>query len=116
MIVILGFLGDALEFVAGNAGAIFGGAGSAALAVGGWLGAKFVAPFLRVEKRKKYAQWIAVIADEITDALLARYPNKAWLERLDESVDELARVCGVDVEISRRAIEAALARKNQARV
>ncbi|MFQ5606484.1 MAG: hypothetical protein ACE5GA_00950 [Candidatus Zixiibacteriota bacterium] len=111
----IGFIGDALEFVSSNIGSILGGVGSAALAVIGWVGSRHLVPLLQVGKRKQFAQWIAVIADEVTDALVARYPNKRWLEALDEAVDSLVEICGVSQEISRRAVDAALARKNNNR-
>ncbi len=95
-----------------NIGTIVGGVGSAALAVVGWVGSRYLAPLLKVGKRKQFAQWIVVIADEITDALVAKYPNKRWLEALDEAVDKLAEVCGISQDISRRAVDAAVARKN----
>lgn len=103
--------GDVLDFVSSNIGSIFSGVGSAALAVVGWVGSRYLAPLLKIGKRKQFAQWIAVIADEITDALVAKYPNKRWLEVIDEAVDKLAEVCGINQEISRRAVEAALSRK-----
>lgn len=105
--------GDMLNFVSSNIGSIIGGVGSAALAVVGWVGSRYLAPLLKIGKRKQFAQWIAVIADEITDALVAKYPNKRWLEALDQAVDKLAEICGINQEISRRAVDAALARKKR---
>ncbi len=107
----IAIFGDILSFVAGNIGSILGGVGSAVVAVAGWIGAKYLAPFLKIGKRKQYAQWIAVIADEITDELVQKYPDKKWLERLNEAVDKLAEICGINKDVSGRAVNAALGRK-----
>ncbi len=109
--IALAFFGDILSFIFGNIGAILGGVGSAVVATAGWVSAKYLAPFLKIGKRKQFAQWIAVIADEITDELVQRYPDKKWLERLDEAVDRLAEVCQIDKSISGRAVRAAISRK-----
>ncbi len=107
----LAFFGDILSFLSSNIGAVLGGIGSAVIAIAGWVGARYFAPFLQIGKRKQYAQWIAVIADEITDELVQKYPNKKWLERLDEAVDKLIEVCGIGKDISGRAVRAAIGRK-----
>ena len=75
---------------------------------------KYVLPFLKVGKRKRYAELIATIADEITDDLMARYPEKEWLRHLDEAVDALMAVCDIAPEIARRAIRAAMRRRSEA--
>jgi hypothetical protein len=68
-------------------------------------------PLLRIESNRRYAAYIAVIADEVTDELRARYPDKTWLKYLDEAVDKIIEICDIDPEIARRAALAALARK-----
>ena len=85
--------------------------GSVAMLLAGWAANKYVIPFLKVGKRQQYAQFIATIADEVTDDLRNKYPDKKWLEYLDEAVDRLIAICGVSPEIARRAISAAAARK-----
>ena len=109
--VAIPFLGEAMDFLAGNIGPILGAVGSALFASVSWLGTKYLAPFLKISKRKQYAQWIAVIADEITDELVHRHPNKKWILRLDEAVDRLADICEVSKEVSDRAVRAAVGRK-----
>ena len=85
--------------------------GSVAMLLAGWAANRYVIPFLKVGKKQQYAQFIATIADEVTDDLRNRYPDKKWLEYLDEAVDRLIAICGVSPEIARRAISAAAARK-----
>ena len=76
-----------------------------------WFAKRYVAPYLKVEKRHRYAEYIAIIADDITDDLVRNYPDKEWAKRLDEAVDKIMVVCGVDDEIARRAASAAFSRK-----
>jgi hypothetical protein len=85
--------------------------GSVALVLAGHIANKYVIPFLKVGKRYRYARYIAAIADELTDDLRNKYPEKRWLKHLDEAVDQLATICGIKHEIARRAIRAAAARK-----
>ena len=85
--------------------------GSVALVLAGYVANKYVIPFLKVGRRDRYARYIAAIADELTDDLTTRYPEKQWLKHLDEAVDQLATICGIKHETARRAIRAATARK-----
>ena len=79
-----------------------------------FIGKKYLLPFLKVEKRRRYAKWIAHLADEITDDLLARYPDNRWMKFVDESVDKLMEVCGIDKDVAGRAVNSALHRKRTA--
>ena len=76
-----------------------------------FFGKNYLLPFLRVEKRRRYAKWIAHLADEITDDLLARYPGNKWVKFMDESVDKLMEICGISEDVAGRAINSALHRK-----
>lgn len=85
--------------------------GTIGLTLAGFLAQKYVIPFLSVGKREKYARFVATIANEVLSDLKARYPEKKWLEHLDEAVRTLAEICGVSPEIARRAINAAAGRQ-----
>lgn len=85
--------------------------GSVGLVLVGHVVRKYVVPFLAAGKRQRQAQFIAMIADELTDELRKKYPDKRWLQRLDEAVDILVAICNVGPEIARRAINASAARK-----
>jgi hypothetical protein len=76
-----------------------------------YLSNKYLVPFLKVEKNKRYAEWIAHLADEITDDLIVRYPDNRWLKYLDESIDKLMLICGIDKTVAARAINSSLKRK-----
>ena len=76
-----------------------------------FVGKNYLLPFLRIESRRRYAHWIAHLADEITDDLVARYPDNAWLKFVDDSIDKLMEVCGIEHEVAERAVSSALSRK-----
>lgn len=84
--------------------------GTVALTVLGFAARKYLVPFLQVGKRERYARYVATIADEIINDLRTRYPDKAWLQHLDEAVTLLVEITGVGPEIGRRAIRAAAQR------
>jgi len=101
------------QFIFSHATGIWSIVAATAAGVASWAVGKYLTPFLVARKKREIALWIVVIADEITDALVARYPNNEWTQKLDEAVDALIRICGVDEEVGKRAIEAALARKSR---
>lgn len=80
------------------------------IAVLTYLANRHIIPFLAIGKRKQFAEYIATIADEVIDDLRAKYPNKAWLTKLDEAVETLVLICDIESEIARRAINASAAR------
>lgn len=77
-----------------------------------WVVGKYLAPYLKTEKRLKYAEWIAKIADEVTDDLLGRYPTNTWAKFFDDAVDKVMEICGIKKEVASRAATAALKRKD----
>jgi len=101
---ILSFLGENLLSLSGGIWTVI------SLAVA-YFAKKYLLPLVEVEKNRRYANWIAAIADELTDDLKARYPDKKWVDELDKAVDKIMDVCGIDEEIAQRAIQAAVARK-----
>lgn len=100
-----------MENIFGNSGSIFSLLGSVGLLVIGHLANKYIIPFLKVGKRRQYAQYIAVIANEVTEDLKSKYPEKDWLKHLDEAVDLLISICNISPAIARRAVNAAVGRK-----
>ncbi len=85
--------------------------GSLALVAATYLANRYVIPFLKVGKRQKLAEFIAAIADDVTDELRQKYPNNEWLKHLDEAIDSLIAICGVSSDIAERAVKASAARK-----
>ena len=84
---------------------------SAVLFLLGWLAKKFLKPLLEVEQNRAMAVWIAKIADDVTDELVARYPDAKWDDWLDKAVDKIIDVCDIKDEIAKRAATAAIGRK-----
>ncbi|MGD8922823.1 MAG: hypothetical protein PVH24_06205 [Candidatus Zixiibacteriota bacterium] len=100
-----------MDFIFAKSGSILGLLGSLGLVMASYAAKKYVIPFLSVGQRQKYAEYLAAIADDVTDELRAKYPDKEWLAHLDEAVDRLIEICGVSREIARRVVMASVARK-----
>jgi len=77
----------------------------------GWAVKKYLVPYLDTELKKKMAEYIFLIADEVTDQLVAKYPKNELLRWLDQAVDKIMEITGVSEEVATRAAQAALARK-----
>ena len=94
-----------------GSGSWLGLAGTIGLSLVGYLANKFVIPFLKVGNRQKTAQYITIIADELIDELRHKYPDRKWLEYLDDALEKLVEICNIPHEVARRAIQAAASRK-----
>jgi len=94
-----------------QAGSWLGVLGSLGLVLAGHVVTKYIIPFLSVGRREQYARYIALVADDVTDDLRAKYPDKQWLRHLDEAVDSLISICGITPDVARRAVNASAARK-----
>ena len=77
----------------------------------GWAVKRYLIPYLNTEQRKKMAEYILLIADEVTDELVARHPKNELAKWLDQAADKIIKITGVSEEVATRAIQAALARK-----
>ena len=104
-------ISSVLDFLAGNLIQLAGGVGAVILTFIAWMAKKYLVPFLRVEGRRRYASYIAVIADDITDELRQKYPGRSWAVYLDEAIDKIIDVCDIKPETARRAAVAAFSRK-----
>lgn len=92
-------------------GSWFSVLGSLGLVLAGHAVRKYVLPFLTIGRRERYARYIARIADDVTDDLRGKYPEKEWLRHLDEAVDRLISICGIAPDVARRAVNASVVRK-----
>lgn len=100
-----------IDFISHNLIDLAGGIWTVVGVVAAYLARKYLVPYLQVEKRRRYAGWIAAIADELIDDLQARYPDQEWLEQLDRAIEQLIDICGIDRDIAERAIRASAARR-----
>jgi hypothetical protein len=89
----------------------FDAVGAILLLVVGWAAKKYLIPFLNTELKKKLAEYVLLIADEVTDQLVAKYPKNELLKWMDLAVDKIMEITGVSKEVATRAAQAALARK-----
>jgi hypothetical protein len=85
--------------------------GGILLLILGWAVKKYLIPYLNTQLKKKMAEYVLLIADEVTDQLVAKYPKNEWLRWLDQAVDNIMEITGVSEDIATRAAQAALARK-----
>jgi hypothetical protein len=96
------------NWITGN---IFSAVGALLLLMLGWAAKKYLVPFLNTELRKRMAEYILLIADEVTDQLVAKYPQNELFKWLDQAVDKIMEITGTSKEVATRAAHAALARK-----
>ncbi|UCD16382.1 MAG: hypothetical protein JSV44_07910 [Candidatus Zixiibacteriota bacterium] len=111
IITVISVLGSVGGFLVDNLVGLAGGFAAGIMALLIAITRKYVLPLLNIERRRRYASYIAVIADDVTDDLIQRYPDRVWLQYLDEAVDRIIEICRVDTEVARRAANASLARK-----
>lgn len=102
-----------IESILTNIVGLTGMVGTVLMALVGYLGKRYLVPYLLFAKRRAYAEWIAIIADEVTDDLKQRYPTNSWLGHLDDAVDKLMDLCDIDKVVARRAVNAAAGRKGK---
>ena len=76
-----------------------------------WGFKRYVLPLIKTEAQKKLAEYIVVIADDITDQLVAMYPANELFKFIDKAVDKIREICGISEDVAKRAIVAALGRK-----
>lgn len=100
-----------MDAIFSNSNSLLGLLGTIGLGLVSILAQKYVVPFLETGRNRHYAEYIAQLADDITDDLRARYPEKGWTQHLDEAVDQLISITGVDHTVARRVVNAAAARK-----
>ena len=87
------------------------GIGTILLLVLGWVVKEYLLPFLNTTRKKKLAEYILLIADEVTDYFVAKYPNAKWIEWIDQAVDKIIEITGASKEVATRAAQAAVYRK-----
>ena len=72
---------------------------------------KFVVPLLKTKLQREIAEHLLIIADDVTDYFVAKYPASDWAQWIDQAVDKIIEVVGVSPETAKRAAIAAIQRK-----
>lgn len=75
---------------------------------------KHLVPLLTVQRNREVAEYILVIADDVTDYFRLKFPSAHWSVWLDRAVDRIIEITGVGRETADRVARAAVARKNDA--
>jgi hypothetical protein len=75
---------------------------------------KHLVPLLLVQKNREVAEYILVIADDVTDYFRLKFPTAHWSVWLDRAVDRIIEITGVGRETADRVARAAVARKAEA--
>ncbi len=78
----------------------------------GFLIKKEILPLLQVKQNREVAEYILVIADDVTDYFKLKFPNSHWSVWLDRAVDKIIEITGVGKEVADRAARAAVSRKS----
>ncbi len=75
---------------------------------------KHLVPLLMVQKNREVAEYILVIADDVTDYFRLKFPTAHWSVWLDRAIDRIIEITGVGRETADRVARAAVARKGEA--
>jgi len=103
-----GFFGGIFDFVAHP---VDSSIAMLALLLVGWACRRWLMPFLDTALKNKVAEYALLIADDVTDDMVARYPDNKFWDIIDKSVDKIMEICGVSEETAKRVAGASLKRK-----
>lgn len=87
------------------------GIGGLATLLVGWIAKEYLLPVLSTERKKKLAEHILLIADDVTDYFRLKYPSADWSSWIDRAVDKIMEITGVKREVALRAVQAAISRR-----
>jgi hypothetical protein len=93
-------------------GWMLSGVGTLILLVVAYVTTHYLLPILKTDLRRKMAQYILLIADEVTDYFAAKYPDKKVIHWIDEAIDKIIEITGTSKEVATRAVSAAISRKS----
>jgi len=72
---------------------------------------RHLVPLLRARLAREIAEHVLIIADDVTDYFVQKYPGSPWSVWLDRAIDKIIEITGVGRETAARAAQAALRRK-----
>ena len=74
---------------------------------------KEILPLLQVKRNREVAEYILVIADDVTDFFRLKYPSAHWSVWLDRAVDRIIEITGVGRDTADRVAKATVMRKGE---
>lgn len=77
---------------------------------------RYIVPLLQARLAREIAEHLLIIADDVTDYFVQKYPGSHWSVWLDRAVDKIIEITGVGRETATRAAQAALRRKQESAV
>lgn len=80
----------------------------------GILAKKYLIPLLTVQRNREVAEYVLIIADDVTDYFVMKYPTAHWSVWLDRAIDRIIEITGVGRDTAERVAKAAMARKEKA--
>ena len=80
----------------------------------GVLAKKYLVPLLKIQKNREVAEYILVIADDVTDYFRLKFPSAHWSVWLDRAVDRIIEITGVGRDVAERVARASVMRKGEA--
>ena len=72
---------------------------------------KYIVPLLVTAQAKQTAKHLLIIADDVTDYFVEKFPGAHWSVWLDSAVDKIIEITGVGREPATRAAKASIHRK-----
>ncbi len=72
-----------------------------------------ILPLLKVRQNREVAEYVLVIADDVTDYFRLKFPSSHWSVWLDRAVDRIIEITGVGRDVADRVARAALVRKGE---
>jgi len=79
----------------------------------GILARKYLVPLLQAQRNREVAEYILVIADDVTDYFRLKFPSAHWSVWLDRAVDRIIEITGVGRDVADRVARASVARKGE---
>ena len=85
--------------------------GSLLMLVLSWIAAKYLPSLLNTERKKRLAEYLLKIADDLTDYFVQKYPDSKYTQWIDQAVTKLMEICGVERDVAERVLKAVIERK-----
>jgi len=82
----------------------------------GWAVKKYLVPWLGQGFKLAIAKQIIVIADDVTDYFVQKYPDSKPAEWIDKAIDKIREIIGpkqISKNVAKRAVAGALERKKR---